>query len=1103
MEMSGQGSGESRTLMKDMALVIAGKREDFGPLKLRYMHRNTEKMLADSIGAHTEEITLVYFHYSMSYKYRGRLRAKNILSSLHPYITSAPEEVPLKALKNPKELRMFLDSTDKALVLVDFCGWTTKLLAKRNGTENSYSLHGDKFGVGFSGKHDRTPASRGKNHLKVAGEDMCKAELGISNGFNGVPWLGTFTSMNDSVLEEAKEINSHVLPSCTLQEFEHFHSFFSKFMIYAREFFLSPERHRFGLVSERSILSSLGVGDSGSWFAVHYVDGCPSCLKVLKEEDDLKHALHLDNYFVKELEGKGQDQEIILPANKPSVLLFVDRSSDTSETRGKSKEALNAFRELAQHYHVLNQIGKKDDDSPGKFSVQDYQSLSASEHPRLKLSKTAQKIKLKEKMSTIMVINEGKHVSLDKVSADLQVTSLNEILSYLLQKNKDGRLSSLAKDLGFQLLSDDIDIKSIHVQQSHSEVLSNPMSAETSHAGHQDGSNLDNDPNLLSRSTGDPEENSKLTGLSSQNDEAIAFHIDSSKEIKSAKPEGSLVNQELLVIKNMKAEQESSSDGDKSRKEPIADHDVSVVKNMKMEIEGFSDGGQSGKESNVDHELSGAKILKAETDSYSDGDKFGEELEQFLGFNGFFFYSEGNYQLLKALTGNSRIPTLVIVDPVRQQHYIFPEDQNFNFRSLSGFLSGFVNDTLLPYQQSECVLQGPREATRPPFVNLDFHEVDSLPRITAHTFSEHVIGFNHSDKDNAWNKDVLVLFSYSWCGYCQRMATVVREVHRAFKGYMDILKSGSRNTKSTSDHENLDYDTIKLPVIYLLDCTLNDCDLILKSVTQREVYPTLVLFPAEKKKPLLYEGAIAVIDVMKFVAEHASYFNHAMSDKVLWLPPRGDRNQNLYSTVPTDVHKESLFANVKYHGAQGWDRNLDDVVKLNLLKPPVSDGLNDGLPQVMIGSVLIATEKLLGSQPFDGSKILIVAADEINGFQGLVINKHIKWSALPELGEGFEMLKEAPLSFGGPVVKSGMPFLSLTRNAFVNSLPEILPGVYFLDHLATISKIEEMKSVANQSMMDHWFFLGYSSWNWNQLFNEMAQGAWNLSKDGMKHLVWP
>lgn len=50
-----------------------------------------------------------------------------------------------------------------------------------------------------------------------------------------------------------------------------------------------------------------------------------------------------NNYFVKELEGNGHDQEATIPANKPSVLLFIDRSSYSSETRGKSLEALKAL----------------------------------------------------------------------------------------------------------------------------------------------------------------------------------------------------------------------------------------------------------------------------------------------------------------------------------------------------------------------------------------------------------------------------------------------------------------------------------------------------------------------------------------------------------------------------------------------------------------------------------------------------------------------------------------------------------------------------------------------------------------------------------------
>lgn len=223
---------------------------------------------------------------------------------------------------------------------------------------------------------------------------------------------------------------------------------------------------------------------------------------------------------------------------------------------------------------------------------------------------------------------------------------------------------------------------------------------------------------------------------------------------------------------------------------------------------------------------------------------------------------------------------------------------------------------------------------------------------------------------------------------------------------------------------------------------------------------------------------------------------------VLWLSERVVRNQNLYGTLQTDVQEELLHTRNRYHGSPGQDIMPDQVVRPNLMNSPVSNGWRETLPHVAIGSVLIATEKLLGVQPFDGSKILIVAADQITGFQGLIINKHLQWSFLPKLEESLEKLKEAPLSLGGPVVKTGMLLLSLTRTVSRNYLPEILPGIYFLDHAATIRKIEELK-LANQPVADYWFFFGYSSWGWNQLFDEMADGAWNLSEDGTRHLHWP
>ena len=129
-----------------------------------------------------------------------------------------------------------------------------------------------------------------------------RLECGVENSFNGVPWLGQFSSVNETAsFMEVENVSSGVMSSCTLQEFQQFDSFFSKFMIVAREFFLAPERHRFGLVSERSMLSSLGLEDSSSWLAVLHVAGCPTCSRILKEEDDLKDVLQMDSSVVMEV----------------------------------------------------------------------------------------------------------------------------------------------------------------------------------------------------------------------------------------------------------------------------------------------------------------------------------------------------------------------------------------------------------------------------------------------------------------------------------------------------------------------------------------------------------------------------------------------------------------------------------------------------------------------------------------------------------------------------------------------------------------------------------------------------------------------------------
>lgn len=124
--------------MRDIAEAVNSRKEDFASLKLMLLYVNVDKMLADAIGASaTDETTVLFYYHSKSYKYRGRLRAQNILSSIEHYFGLPPEDVPLKHLKFPRELETFLESTDRSLLLLEFCGWTSKLLSSGQNSGNA------------------------------------------------------------------------------------------------------------------------------------------------------------------------------------------------------------------------------------------------------------------------------------------------------------------------------------------------------------------------------------------------------------------------------------------------------------------------------------------------------------------------------------------------------------------------------------------------------------------------------------------------------------------------------------------------------------------------------------------------------------------------------------------------------------------------------------------------------------------------------------------------------------------------------------------------------------------------------------------------------
>ncbi|CAH8328836.1 unnamed protein product [Eruca vesicaria subsp. sativa] len=1028
--------GESRSLKNEITQLVHTS-EEYSSLKLMVVYRNSEKVLAQAIGA-SNEITILYYHHSVPYNYRGKLRASNILSSVRPYLTSPPEELPLSHLKSPESLRDFVESSDKALILYEFCGWTSTLLSelKRNVTEDNL-WHGN-----FSKKTetDRVLKLRGKINEKTMHnwKLMCR----LQSGFGRVPWLEDFSYVNDTAaLQENDRANGGSGQTCNHEQYKQFSSFLSKLIAAAKEFSLPTERQKFGLVTEKSLAPPFTVGESDSWTAVLQLAGCPHCSKILKAGDDIQRLLKMENPIVSELEDNQQDHESSLPANKPSVILFVDRSSGSLEDRKKSMKALCAFREVAAQ-HKVSDIINWGIDIHSENSV----SQANEESGSVSLQKTARNfktIKLENKVSFV-IMDGDKNVALDTIASGLESSSLQELLTNLVHRRKEKKLSSIAKDVGFRLLSDDVHIKLLDALPSQ-EVIPGQDTSSSSAEGTGENSLHPREGDVQNR-----------VGMSSE-------------EKDEMKP----------------SESESSSQDDREQ--------VSTNRSERL-VMAESDKAGVYKTENVEEEIKVSLNRESKEDVVH-------------SFTGSFFFSDANYALLRGLTGDVKIPSAVIIDPALEQHYVLKDELAVSYSSLVDFLHGYLNGSLSPYTRSESTIQKPKEATVPPFVNLDFHEAVSIPRITVNTFSHMVQAWNQSSGEKAacpLCQDVLVLFSNNWCGFCQRMELAMREVYRSLKDYKAIIQGESKNNQRLRKSETpTNGKNLKSPLIYLMDCTLNDCSLILNSVNQREVYPSVVFFPAERNKVILYEGETSVTDITEFLSRHAN--NSREFFRIIpTLSGKERRNSNKLdqssSSVKNEVKEKDVdkLVEVVVSNRDPPEREVTQDQVVNSQSPPTHSA-----PKVKVGTILAATERLGDSPPFAKSKILILKAGRETGFMGVIFNKRLRWTSFPDLdgGETAELLKDTILSLGGPVMDPEQPLLALSREGDRSTDLELSPGVYFLDHESVARRIQELKS-RDVNPSDYWFFVGYSSWSYEQLFDEISLGVWDVDNNQLD-FAWP
>uniref|UniRef100_A0ACD5U608 Uncharacterized protein n=1 Tax=Avena sativa TaxID=4498 RepID=A0ACD5U608_AVESA len=908
--------GESRSLMAEIEHLVATDKQELGRLKLMVVYRNSEKLLSDAIGA-AEGTKFIFYRQSIPFKYQGKLRARDILYSIRYTMSLKHEEAPFVPLHTEEDVEAFIRSTDKAVLLSEFCGWFTRLASGGGNTSSGVTPsknHADN--VDISGK-TLTRESDDQLELVIEDEDL---SFGGGGQLTGSPWKGGFTIANQSGSDQIKISTDENRKLCTVQKFQQFESFYAKLTALSREYFLPPEVVRFGLIADKSALPSLNVvneRNSETWFlSVHYV-GCTACSVIAKEGDDLRSLLQSHhNLDVKEIDADESGGEATFPSNRPSAILFIDRLSDSLETRDESKLSLKILREYFQkNYPPFVSSGDLNNGN-SKVHTKVVPSVLSTSKPdahsgtvRLH-ALTSKFMELGEKIS-VMVVKDGESISYESASQDSTNSPLYDILTKLVHKtrsahsSKKTRISFVAKDVGIKLLSDDSEVQvagSMSIRESQHERIDDLFASSDSvndgiaEAVHENKATkvkyIDNGqaPTIIEKTPAyycgnndldcsDTEmkeqqeaKAAEASDVSPDNQEDVSIDVHSSNEVHGMLQkhiDEKTVSEVLDILepdgRNVHSNNENSGWPNQQ------DNVFSVPSQESERIEGFveDDVFNLDEESEKsDSKYSPHATFSSSSILASDNTEYTEQVTSSISDNRFvgsFFFSDGGYRLLRTLTGGSRIPSLVIIDPVQQKHYVFPQENEFSYPSLANYFDSFVNGSLFSYYRSASPVVSSKELPRPPFVNQDFREANSIPLLTANSFCPLVFGFegcesgyetsflNVENIASAWKKDVLVLFSNSWCGFCQRTDLVVRELHRSFKSFTSSNSQVANAQGLQTEEKNGESTSEGLPAIYMMDCTANECHQLLKLAGKVVINNQLhilsaYLFPSSQKK---------------------------------------------------------------------------------------------------------------------------------------------------------------------------------------------------------------------------------------------------------------
>lgn len=146
------------------------------------------------------------------------------------------------------------------------------------------------------------------------------------------------------------------------------------------------------------------------------------------------------------------------------------------------------------------------------------------------------------------------------------------------------------------------------------------------------------------------------------------------------------------------------------------------------------------------------------------------------------------------------------------------------------------------------------------------------------------------------------------------------------------------------------------------------------------------------------------------------------------------------------------------------------------------------------GNLLVAEPSILNDQEFNRSVILITEHNNDTGTVGFILNKPSEYlinDLVPEINSIH------PVFIGGPVSEDNLYFVHRIPHLIPNSI-NIKGNMFWGGNFEVIQELLNNQKISHSDIR---FFLGYSGWTENQLFDELKQVSWMVKENTYDNIL--